>query len=104
MKVLTKEATERLPVGTEISKTLRFLVTALQKRLRVLFLATANTTKLGVTPPNYPSFSLFLAPVSSVFELTTTPLLACASRIDVTLAAILEILISFCRPHIIHAQ
>ena len=37
MEVLTKEETGTLPVGTEILKTFRFLVTALRKRLRVMF-------------------------------------------------------------------
>ena len=81
----------------------------LQKRLKNLFWSTANITKLAVSPRqqqqqqqqpfyfaklnwekinrNYPSFSLLLVPVSNVFELTTTSLLLCASRNDVTLAA-----------------
>ena len=43
--------------------------------------------QLAVSPRNYSSFSLLSAPVSSVLELTTTPLFLSTSRIHVMLAA-----------------
>jgi len=62
--LLTEEATGRLPVCTEIQKKISFLVQP-----------SANITKLAVNPQDYPSFILLLAPVSSVLELTTDPVI-----------------------------
>ena len=51
-----------------------------------------NTTKLAVSPCNHPSFSLLLAPLTSVLDLTTTYVPLCASGIHATHLFLLKII------------